>query len=277
MIEINSLFELSAFAYSAAGLFVGFAVGMTGVGGGSLMTPILVYVFGFSPAAAVGTDLLYAAGTKSFGVWLHGRQRTIDWRLVGLLIAGSIPGSLLTIGLLQYIGLGPVVQQIMMLTLGAAVGITAFLTLFQNQVMRRIRPSHAETKTPAIERARSPMTLVVAFFLGIVVTLCSVGAGVLGTMFLFWLYPKLSAVKIVGSDIAYAVPLTLVAGLGHMTLGTTHFDVLGYLLLGSLPGIYLGIRFGYSLPDRILRPGVACVLMILGTGMVVKTTAAVLA
>lgn len=268
------MFELGSFAFSAAGLLVGFAVGVTGVGGGSLMTPLLIWGFGFSPAAAVGTDLLYAAGTKSFGVWLHGRQRTVDWRLVGLLMAGSIPGSVLTVLVLQNVGVGPAVQQIMMLTLGVAVGATALLTLFRGPAMRLLRPSGTTVSVETLARVRTPVTLAVAFVLGILVTLCSVGAGVLGTMFLFWLYPRLPAVKVVGSDIAYAVPLTLVAGLGHMTLGTIHFEVLGYLLLGSLPGIYLGTRFGFHLPDRILRPGVACVLLVIGSGMVVNTAAA---
>lgn len=270
------MFEIGILAFVAAGLLVGFAVGVTGVGGGSLMTPILIMGFGFSPAAAVGTDLLYASGTKSFGAWLHGRQQTVDWRLVGLLVAGSIPGSILTIGVLEYIGIGPVVQQVMMFTLGAAVGITALLTLFKQQALKRMRPENNTTSSPVPEHLRGSVTVAVAFFLGVVVTLCSVGAGVLGTMFLFWLYPQLPAVKIVGSDIAYAVPLTLVAGLGHLALGTTHLGVLVYLLLGSLPGIYLGTRFGFHLPDRVLRPGVACVLLVIGSAMVVKTTTAVL-
>lgn len=268
------MFELGSLAFSAAGLLVGFAVGVTGVGGGSLMTPILIWGFGFSPAAAVGTDLLYAAGTKSFGVWLHGRQRTVDWRLVGLLIGGSIPGSLLTVTVLQFIGVGPAVQQIMMLTLGVAVGATALLTLFRKPAMRLLRPAGAIVASERLAQLRTPVTVAVAFFLGILVTLCSVGAGVLGTMFLFWMYPRLAAVKIVGSDIAYAVPLTLVAGLGHMTLGTTNFGVLGYLLIGSLPGIYLGTRFGFHVPERILRPGIACVLLVIGSGMVLNTAAA---
>lgn len=270
------MFEIGLLAFVAAGLLVGFAVGVTGVGGGSLMTPILILGFGFSPAAAVGTDLLYASGTKSFGAWLHGRQSTVDWRLVGWLVAGSIPGSILTIAVLQYIGLGPVVQQVMMITLGAAVGFTALLTLFKNRAINLVQSQTAAPTSDRLADARRPLTIAVAFFLGIVVTLCSVGAGVLGTMFLFWLFPRIPAVKIVGSDIAYAVPLTLVAGLGHLTLGTTHLDVLGYLLLGSLPGIYLGTRFGFHLPDRILRPGVACVLLVIGSAMVFKTAAAAL-
>lgn len=263
-------------AFTAVGLLVGFAVGVTGVGGGSLMTPILILFFGFSPAHAVGTDLLYAAGTKSFGVWLHGRQRTVDWRLVGLLTAGSIPGSMLTVIVLHDIGIGPVVERVMTLTLGGAVAATALLTLFRQRLMRAVRPEAAPVSGQTLLRLRAPITVTVAFVLGVLVTLSSVGAGVLGTMLLFWLYPRLPAIKIVGSDIAYAVPLTLVAGLGHMSLGTTDFTVLAYLLLGSLPGIYLGTRLGYRLPDGILRPVVACLLLVIGAGMFINNAAAAL-
>lgn len=270
------MLEFGQFAFTAAGILVGFAVGVTGVGGGSLMTPILILFFGFSPAQAVGTDLLYAAGTKCFGVWLHGRQRTVAWGVVGLLAAGSIPGSILTVVVLHNIGIDEGVERVMTLTLGGAVAVTALLTLFRQRAMRAVRPENAPLARQTLVRLRAPITVAISFLLGMLVTLSSVGAGVLGTMLLFWLYPRLPAIKIVGSDIAYAVPLTLVAGLGHMSLGTTDFAVLGYLLLGSLPGIYLGTRLGYRLPDGILRPLVACLLLVIGAGMFIDNAAAAL-
>lgn len=270
------MIDLGQFAFTIAGIVVGFAVGVTGVGGGSLMTPILILFFGFSPAHAVGTDLLYAAGTKSFGAWLHGRQGTVAWRLVGLLILGSIPGSILTVTVLHEIGISETVQQVMTFTLGAAVAVTAVLTLARHRLVRLIRRERPHANLQPNNRLRAVITVAGAFLLGVLVTLSSVGAGVLGTMMLFWLYPRLPAVKIVGSDIAYAVPLTLVAGLGHMTLGTTDFAVLGYLLLGSLPGIWLGTRVGYRVPDGVLRPVVASLLLVIGAGMLIETFVAAL-
>lgn len=268
--------EMGQFAYTVAGVLVGFAVGVTGVGGGSLMTPILILGFGFPPAQAVGTDLLYAAGTKSFGVWLHGRQRTVAWRVVGLLVAGSIPGALVTVAVLHGVGINETVERVMVVTLGAAIMVTALLTLFRQRVISFGRRDDTPVMRGLHRRLRVPLTVLGAFALGVLVTLSSVGAGVLGTALLFWLYPRLPAIKIVGSDIAYAVPLTLVAGLGHISLGTTDFAVLGYLLLGSLPGIYLGTRLGYRLPDGVLRPVVACLLLLIGAGMFIDSAAAAL-
>jgi uncharacterized membrane protein YfcA len=267
------MIEAGLLAFTVAGLVVGFAVGVTGVGGGSLMTPILILLFGFSPSAAVGTDLLYAAGTKSFGVWLHGRQRTVNWRLVSLLAMGSLPAALLTIAVLHSIGIDERVERIMVVTLSAAVVATALLTLFRQRLLSLGRREDRALLRKVHNRLRVPATLVGAALLGVLVTLSSVGAGVLGTTLLFLLYPRLPAVKIVGSDIAYAVPLTLVAGIGHMSLGTTDFQVLFYLLLGSLPGIFIGTRLGFRLPDRILRPTIACLLVLVGGSLLFDNVA----
>lgn len=273
------MIEAGLFGFTLAGLVVGFAVGVTGVGGGSLMTPILILLFGFSPSAAVGTDLLYAAGTKSFGVWLHGRQRTVDWRIVSLLVAGSVPAALLTIAALHTVGIDETVERIMTLTLSAAVVATALLTLFRQRLMAMVsdRAVPAAAGADVRRRLRTPITIAGAALLGVLVTLSSVGAGVLGTTMLFLLYPRLPAVKVVGSDIAYAVPLTLVAGLGHISLGTTDFEVLAYLLLGSLPGIFLGTRLGFRLPDRVLRPTIACLLILVGASLLFDNVASAFA
>lgn len=251
--------------YIVAGFGVGMAVGITGVGGGSLMTPILILLFGFSPAAAVGTDLLYAAGTKGFGTWLHGRQQTVDWRIVGLLASGSLPAAVVTLTWLNIVGIEPWVEQLMLFTLSGAIIATAILTLFKR---KRDTVDVAEwekmTQRP-LYRYRKPITVICGVLLGVLVTLSSVGAGVLGTTMLLILYPHHRTIEIVGSDIAHAVPLTLIAGVGHLAfLGTTQLTVLVWLLIGSLPGIWVGTRFGTWLPDGRLREVVSVLLVILG-------------
>lgn len=256
--------------FSLAGFGVGAAVGITGVGGGSLMTPLLILMFGFAPSAAVGTDLLYASGTKAFGTWLHGRRRTVDWRVVGLMCSGSLPAALITVAWLHYVGLDPWVETLMTMTLCLAIIATAILTLIRKRIATRMEAAGKLGEsglTPRLYRLRGPLTVVGGVLLGVLVTLSSVGAGVLGTTMLLLLYPRRAAIRIVGTDIAHAVPLTLVAGLGHLTLGTTDLPVLGLLLLGSLPGIYVGTRVGMRLPDGLLRPIISVLLLVIGASM----------
>ncbi len=261
------------FAFPIAGFVVGAAVGMTGVGGGSLMTPLLILLFGFAPSAAVGTDLLYAAGTKAFGTWLHGRQQTVDWRVVSLMATGSIPAALLTVAVLHQIGMTPGVQQVMMLVLAGAMIITSVLTFVRARLVHWLmnRAVLQNGGHARLVRYRPAITVAGGVALGMLVTLSSVGAGVLGTTMLLVLYPNTRAVRIVGTDIAHAVPLTLVAGLGHLALGTTDLGVLFLLLIGSLPGIYLGTRLGRRLPDRALRPIIAVFLVLIAISMIAKT------
>lgn len=261
-------------AFVVAGLFVGAAVGLTGVGGGSLMTPILILLFGFSPSAAVGTDLLYAAGTKAFGTLLHGRQQTVDWPVVGLMAAGSVPAAILTIVWLHMVGLQPWVQELMVVTLAVTMIVTALLTFARDRLVRWLQAHmlFVSGKSRAELLVWRPViTVCGGVVLGVLVSLSSVGAGVLGTTMLLILYPNTRAVRIVGTDITHAVPLTLIAGLGHLTLGTTDLGVLGMLLLGSLPGIYIGTRLGWRLPDRALRPIIATVLIVVAVSMIYKT------
>ena len=256
-------------AFSLAGLLVGVAVGVTGVGGGSLMTPLLILIFGFAPSAAMGTDLLYAAGTKGFGTWLHGRQQTVDWSVVGLMASGSLPAAVLTIFWLHYVGLDPWVEHLMTITLCVAIIATAVLTLVRKRIMARIGEENLGESglPPRLLALRPAITVVGGVVLGVLVTLSSVGAGVLGTTLLLLLYPRRAAIRIVGTDIAHAVPLTLVAGMGHLSLGTTDLPVLGFLLLGSIPGIYLGTRLGSRLPDGLLRPIISVLLLVIGASM----------
>jgi len=254
--------------YTVSGLLVGVLVGLTGVGGGSLMTPLLVYVFGIAPVKAVGTDLLFAAITKSGGVWIHSRLKTIEWRIVGILAAGSVPASLLTTYLLQQIGVhNEQLNTIITTALGFALILTSIALLFKGEFQQLGRRLSGQ-KLSAWKQWRWAVTIGAGIVLGVLVTLTSVGAGALGAAILFFLYPGLPTVRIVGTDIAHAVPLTAVAGLGHLHMGTVDFVLLGSLLLGSLPGIYLGSRLSHRVPEKVMRPILASMLMLIGVKFV---------
>ena len=250
-------------AYSLSGLIVGFIVGLTGMGGGSLMTPLLVLSFGVPPATAVGTDLLYASITKAGGMWVHGRNGTVDWKVVGWLAAGSLPMALVTVLVLSVLKLDS--GHLAALTsgvLGVALILTALALFFRERLRQLGRAQHHATKD---WRPRVALyTVATGVTLGVLVTISSVGAGAIGMAALFWLYPKLPSAKLVGTDIAHAVPLTAVAGLGHFYLGSVDFALLGYLLVGSLPGIYLGSHLSRRFPEKVLRPALASMLILIG-------------
>ncbi len=253
------------FAFTIAGFIVGFVVGLTGVGGGSLMTPILVLFFHISPSLAVGTDLLYAAITKAGGVWLHSRNGTVQWRIVGLLALGSIPSSIATIFVLEYLdGQGINYDKAITTSLSIALILTSAVILFKAQILSLSRFERLQIIRELHHRLQTPITVLVGILLGSLVTLSSVGAGALGAAILFLLYPRLPSVAIVGTDLAHAVPLTAIAGLGHYHLGSVDFTLLGSLLIGSLPGIYLGSHLGMNLPERIMRPLLATMLLGIG-------------
>ena len=250
--------------YPLSGLIVGLIVGLTGVGGGSLMTPLLVLFFGIQPAVAVGTDLLYAAITKASGSFVHARQGHVDWKTVGLLALGSVPASLLTtLGLHQLNADTAHMTAVIKGTLGVALILTAVAILFRHRITRFSRES-GWVKTHQI----APATVIVGIVLGVLVTLSSVGAGALGVAALFFLYPKASPVRIVGTDIAHAVPLTLVAGLGHAGLGTVDYGLLVSLLIGSLPGIWIGSHLSSRVSERWLRSALAGILVLVGGRLV---------
>lgn len=250
--------------YTLSGLLVGFIVGLTGVGGGSLMTPLLILGFGISPATAVGTDLLYASLTKAGGVWVHGRRGTVDWKLVGRLAIGSLPAALLTVLGLNALGVeSQIFSGLITSTLGVALILTALALLFRHQ-LTNLGSSRFSSLAAWRDRHVVSATITTGIVLGILVTITSVGAGALGMVALIVLYPRSPTINLVGSDIAHAVPLTLIAGIGHAYLGTVDFGLLGSLLLGSLPGIYLGSHIGGQIPERILRPTLATILVVIG-------------
>ena len=248
-------------AYVVSGLLVGLLVGLTGVGGGSLMTPLLVLMFGFHPSTAVGTDLLFAAVTKTVGTTIHSAGKTVDWRIVGRLATGSVPATILCLLALVHFGINSkLVTNTISLTLGVALLLSAVTLLFKDQIVALAIKRFPDWGLQTSAR----MTILVGFVLGILVTLSSVGAGALGTIALILLYPRLPIVRIVGSDIAHAVPLTLIAGLGHWYLGTTNFQLLGSLLVGSIPGIVVGSYCARYAPDGLLKTILGIVLAIVG-------------
>jgi uncharacterized membrane protein YfcA len=254
--------------YLTAGAFVGFAVGLTGVGGGSLMTPLLL-LFGFPAHTAIGTDLLYAALTKGGGVWMHARRATVEWRIVLMLASGSIPASILTITALSLFFDSPD-QYAAILTscLGAMLVATSLVLLFKHKLQKPRWVHHDNCREESTFRRRRlhsrHWTVFMGAVLGVLVTLSSVGAGAFGAAILMMLYPKLRGIQVIGTDLAHAVPLTLVAGIGHMAMGHVDYALLLALLTGSLPAIYAGTQLASRLPDSLLQPVLASMLLALG-------------
>jgi uncharacterized membrane protein YfcA len=247
--------------YSASGFFVGALVGLTGVGGGSLMTPILVLLFGIHATTAVGTDLLYAAATKTVGAAVHGFSKTVDWRIVGRLAAGSVPATVATLLILSRVEkqIGAA-NNLITVVLGFALIVTAVAILF-----RKIIVDFFQRRTgPDGPKHATAITIALGAILGVLVSLSSVGAGAIGVTVLLILYPTLPAARMVGSDIAHAVPLTLIAGLGHWLIGQVDLHLLVSLLVGSIPGIIIGSLVAARVPDRVLRPILASTLALVG-------------
>ncbi|MEP9359231.1 sulfite exporter TauE/SafE family protein [Sphingomonas sp. KR3-1] len=247
--------------YSLAGVLVGLLVGLTGVGGGSLMTPLLVLAFGFHPATAVGTDLLYASATKTAGTAVHGWRGSVDWRVVRRLATGSVPATIATLGWLAWThGKPGASAQLISLILGVTLILTAIAILFRARIVAALGPRFADVEPGRIGWA----TVLLGAVLGTLVSLTSVGAGALGMTALLVLYPKAPVARLVGSDIAHAVPLTFIAGLGHWVLGSVDLNLLLALLLGSVPGIVIGSLIATRVSDKVLVPILATVLAIVG-------------
>lgn len=252
--------------HAAAGLLVGLLVGLTGVGGGSLMTPLLVLMFGVAPQTAVGTDLLFAAVTKIVGIVVHHGRATIDWRIVRRLATGSIPAAVITVAALNtFVHIGTNTSHVILLVLGGLLILTAIGLMFQ----RRLLAYGATHHIIHSERTLLP-TVGLGALLGVLVTITSVGAGAIGATLLLMLYRRLPVARIVGTDIAHAVPLALVAGAGHWLLGSVDFVLLLTLLVGSIPGVIVGSLLSSRAPERILQLALAAILMVSGVRLLMQ-------
>jgi uncharacterized protein len=247
--------------YSLSGLIVGLLVGFTGVGGGSLMTPVLVMLFGIHPVTAVGTDLLYSGLTKISGAMVHSFNGAVDWRITRRLASGSAPAAALTLLALSHFGQDSnAVSQVISTLLGFALILTAMTLAFRKWLLAKV----AATLDTMNERQIGRVTVALGVALGVLVSISSVGAGAIGGTVLMMLYPRLPTVRIVGSDIAHAVPLTLIAGAGHWFIGSVDWSLLVSLLVGSVPGIAIGSHLASRVPDKVLRPLLAGTLAFVG-------------
>ena len=257
-------------AFIFAGFVVGLVVGLTGVGGGSLMTPLLIFVFGIKPHLAIGTDLLFAAFTKMGGTVRLARKRAIDWRIVVQMAAGSVPAALATLYLLQRLGpANAATQTLMTTTLGVALLLTAAATFYKVVRGKAAPTTIAPEKLAAATQPRHwALPVVFGALVGTLVTITSVGAGAIGVIVLMLLYPALPLSRIVAADIAHAVPLTLVAGLGHASIGSVDWSLLAWLLAGSLPGIWLGTHLMHKTPDRVIRSLLSVLLAYAGAKLI---------
>ncbi len=268
-----------------SGAVVGFIVGATGVGGGSLMTPLLTLLLGVPPQVAVGTDLLFAAITKSAGVRTYARSGIVPWAIPLRMAAGSVPAALATLFAIHQwhpdaaadsARLSAQYAALVQAALGAALLLTAGALAFRVQIQSLgLRAAGAPLAAagpgrpvlgalPDSDSGRTLATIAVGALIGVLVTVTSVGAGAIGTVALFFLYPAVPARQLIAADLAHAVPLTLIAGLGHAALGTVNGTMLLGLLLGSLPAIRFGARISSRLPEHALRWTLVAMLLLLG-------------
>lgn len=251
-------------SYIVSGFAVGLLVGMTGVGGGSLMTPLLTLLFGVSPSVAVGTDLAFASITKSAGTLTHRVRGTIRWDIVRRLCIGALPAAVVsTLALKSFGALSPEIGQIIRYSIAGSVLLTVVALIFKSRMLAWIH-AHPERQLQGNKLAAA--TMISGAVLGVLVTVSSIGAGAIGATLLVLLYPSMSSAEVAGTDIAYAVPLTAIAALGHWWLGSIHWELLISLLIGSLPGITLGSWVARSVPEKFLRVLLAMTL----TGVALK-------
>ena len=246
-----------------SGFFTGMLMGLTGVGGGAVMTPILLLVFGMAPTTAIGTDLWFASITKSVAVGMHHNTNLIDWQVVKRMWAGSLPAAAVTI-LLMKMGYLGVNLGFLKIAIGSAVILTALSILFKTQLHglgQRFRLRDADS----FKQWQLPLTIIAGVALGVMVSLTSIGAGAFGAMILTYLYPlRMTPHKLVATDIAHAIPLTMIAGMGHLLIGNVDFHLLMMLLIGSVPGVIAGVLLSTRLPQHFLRYGIVVCLLLVG-------------
>lgn len=258
--------------YILAGILVGFCVGVTGVGGGSLMTPILIGLFKIEPHIAIGTDLLYAAISKFCGSVVHAKKLNIVWSIVIFLAIGSIPASMLTNWILaNFLSQSPYFKMVLTMSLGFMLSVTGISIVFRAQLERffnRFRRVSADTQAIAYDRQhienKKIHLIIMGIVLGVFVTLSSVGAGAFGIMALVLLFPQLPMIRVIGSDVVHAVLLTFVAGLGHLSSGNVDFMLLVWLLVGSIPAIIVGTLLSSKMPEKLIRRILGITLCIIG-------------
>lgn len=248
--------------YALVGAFCTLLVGMTGCGGGSLMTPLLI-LCGQNPVAAVGTDLLYASLSKGLFVWRYNQLRVIHWRAVGLLCLGAVPVTLIISIILHFLPHHKT-NSIVLHFLGVMLLLSAFLMVNKKRLVAKI-----QNNALWFQKYNPVLTIISGGLLGISITLTSVGAGTIGVFLILMLYPWLSPLEIVGTDLAQGIPITLVAGIGHLTVGDVNFPVLISLLAGSVPAAFLATFIAPRIPERILQLGMASVLCLLGANFLI--------
>jgi uncharacterized membrane protein YfcA len=247
-----------------SGFGIGAIIGLTGVGGGSLMTPLLMTVFRLPATVAIGTDLFFAAITKTSGALAHHQARNVDFRILGLLLAGSLPASVATIAVLHATGITKGGASALTFALGIALLLTALTVAFRS-VWHRVG-LQLERWVP--EHRKPALTVLCGAILGVLVSLSSIGAGAVGATLILLLYPRMEARRLVGTDIAHAVPLTLVAGIGHASLGHVDWSLLTSLLMGSIPGIWIGSQLTRRMPDLVVRAALCASLVTAGLKVV---------
>ena len=263
-----------------AGVLVGFCVGVTGVGGGSLMTPILISLFRIEPHIAIGTDLLYAAISKFCGSFVHAKKMNIVWPIVIWLAVGSIPASFATHWVLDnYLSQSTHYKAVLTMVLGFMLTITGLSILFRTQIenlFNKYRKQELPDMTQDLVKVKLQAKekrvaiIIMGIILGIFVTLSSVGAGAFGIMALVVMFPNLPMIRIIGSDVVHAVLLTLVAGLGHMSSGNVDFMLLMWLLVGSIPAIIVGTLLSSRMPEKLIRKILGITLFALGVNFMIN-------
>ena len=259
-----------------AGVLVGFCVGITGVGGGSLMTPILISLFRIEPHIAIGTDLLYAAISKFCGSMVHAKKLNIVWPIVLWLALGSVPASFITHWVLDnYLSSSTHYKAILTMVLGFMLTITGLSIVFRSRIEKFFANFRAENQdfheanNFNIEGKRT-YVVIMGIVLGVFVTLSSVGAGAFGIMALILMFPNLPMIRIIGSDVVHAVLLTSVAGFAHMTSGNVDFHLLGWLLVGSIPAIVVGTLISSKMPEKMIRKVLGITLFALGINFILN-------